>query len=113
MAEHWIRTAHVPALAITNDGADGKEGAMPQTPTGAARTSGKLRSSPNTAAVHRVTYPHEYVYTPEGEPSEYESMSSMTFVTGFMTIMDLQSDPIRNHMWADLWDLMHDGERFG
>ena len=43
----------------------------------------------------------------------YESMSSMAFVTGYMTIMDLQSDPIRNHMWAHLRDLMHDGEHVG
>ena len=40
-------------------------------------------------------------------------MSSMAFVTGYMTIMDLQSDPITNHMWAHLKDLMDDGERFG
>ena len=43
----------------------------------------------------------------------YESMSSMAFVTGYMTIMDLQSDPIRKQMWVHLMDLMHDGERFG
>ena len=49
----------------------------------------------------------------EGQPSEYESMSSMAFVIGYITIMDLQSDPIRNPMWAHLRDLMHDGECFG
>ena len=81
MVEHRVRTAHIPALAITDDEADGEEEARPQAPRGAARTSGKLRSA-NTAAVHRVTWPHEYVYTPEGQPSEYESMSSMAFVTG-------------------------------
>ena len=97
MVEHRVRTAHLQELAITDDEADGEEEARPQAPRGAARTSGKLRSA-NTAAVHRVTWPHEYVYTPEGQPSEYESMSSMAFVTGYMTIMDLQSDPIRNHI---------------
>ena len=65
------------------------------------------------SAVYKVIWPHEYVYTPEGQPSEYESMSSMAFVTGYMTIMDLQSDPIRKHMWAHLRDLMHDGQCFG
>ena len=43
----------------------------------------------------------------------YESMSSMAFVTGYMTTMDLQSDSIKTHMWALLRDLVHDGERFG
>ena len=75
-------------------------------------SSGKLRSA-NTAAIHKVIWPHEDVYTPKGQPSEYEIMSSMAFVTGYMTILDLQSDPIRNHMWAHLRDLMHDGECFG
>ena len=40
-------------------------------------------------------------------------MSSMAFVTVYMTVMDLQSHSIRNHMWAHLRDLMHDGECFG
>ena len=110
--KHQVRAAHVPALAITDDDADSEEEERPQAPRGATRTSGKLKSA-NTSAVHKVTWPHEYVYTPEGQPSEYECLSSMAFITGCMTTMNLQSDPIRKHMWAHLRDLMHDGECFG
>ena len=40
-------------------------------------------------------------------------MCSLAFVKGYMTIMDMQPDPIRKHMWAHLRDLMHDGQYFG
>ena len=53
------------------------------------------------------------MYTPEGQPSMYESMSSLAFVEGHMTIMDMQPIPIRKHMWVHLRDLMSDGQRFG
>ena len=97
MVEHRVNMAHVPALAMTDDEMDGEEEVMPQASRGATRTSGKIRSA-NTSTVHKVIWPHEYVYTLEGQPSAYESLSSMAFVTGYMTIMDLQSYPIRKHM---------------
>ena len=50
------------------------------------------------------------MYTLEGQPSEYESMCSFAFVQGYMTIMDIQPDPIRKHVWAHLRDLMHNGQ---
>ena len=53
------------------------------------------------------------MYTPEGKPSEYESMWSLAFVEGYMTIMDMHPYPIRKHMWAHPRDLMHDGQHFG
>ena len=43
----------------------------------------------------------------------YESMSSLAFVSGYMTIMDLQPEPIRKLMWVHLKELMEDGECFG
>ena len=39
-------------------------------------------------------------------------MCSLVFVEGYMTIMDMQPDPIRKHIWAHLKDLMHNGQRF-
>ena len=42
MVEHRVRTANVPALAITDDEADSEEKVRPQAHRGAARTSGKL-----------------------------------------------------------------------
>ena len=72
---------------------------------GGSNNSGKLRSA-NTAAVHRVIFPHEYVYTPDGQPAMYESMSSMAFVSGYMTIMDLQPEPLSKLMSAHLKEIM-------
>ena len=40
-------------------------------------------------------------------------MCSLAFVEGYMTIIDMQPDPIRKHMLAHLRELMHDGQRFG
>ena len=89
MVEHRLSTAHHPALAITDDETEGEEEVRPQATSGATSSSGKLRSA-NTAAIHKVIWPHEYVYTREGQPSEYESMCSLAFVEGYMAIMDMQ-----------------------
>ena len=83
-------------------------------PRGGSHNSGKLRSA-NTAAVHKVIWPHEDVYTFDGQPSMYESMIllSLAFVSGYMTILYLQPEPICKLMWVHLKELMEDGERFG
>ena len=57
-------------------------------------------------------WPHEYVFTPEGQPTAYESLSTMAFVTGYLTITDLQSEPLRKKMSAHRKELMEDGETF-
>ena len=51
MVEHWLGTAHVPALAMTDDETDGEEEGRSLATRGATSTSGKLRSA-NTVAVH-------------------------------------------------------------
>ena len=59
-------------------------------------------------------WPHESVYIPEGQPTAYESLSIiMVFVTGFITIMDLQPEALRRRMSAHLKEIMGDGETFG
>ena len=80
--EHRVCMAHHPALAITDNETAGEEEARPHTSRRAAGSSSKLRSA-NTAAMHTVIWPHEYMYTPEGQPSEHESMSSLAFVEGY------------------------------
>ena len=67
MVEHRVNTAHVPALAMTDDETDGEEEARPLATRRWTGTSGKLRSA-HTAAIHKVIWPHEYVYTHEGQP---------------------------------------------
>ena len=78
--EHRARTAHTPALAISDNEMDGEEEGRMLATRGGSNTSGKLKSA-NTSAIHRVIWPHEYVFTPDGQPAAYESLSSMAFVT--------------------------------
>ena len=110
--EQRVSAAPHTALAITNDETDGEEEPRSHTSKGATGSSGKLRSA-NTSAKHTVIWPHEYVYTPEGQPTDYESMSSLAFVEGYMTIMDMQPKCARKHMWVHLRDLMQDAQCFG
>ena len=43
----------------------------------------------------------------------YEILSSMAFVTGFLTIRDLQSDALRRKISAHLKEIMDDDETLG
>ena len=67
-----------------------EEERMPK-PRKGPTTSGNLRSA-DTSAINRVIWPHEYVFTPEGQPAAYESLSPMTFVTGYITIISWTSN---------------------
>ena len=58
-------------------------------------------------------WPHEFVFTSEGQPAAYKSLSIMAFVTGFLTIMVNQPDALRRKMSAHLTKIMEDGETFG
>ena len=57
-------------------------------------------------------WPHEYVFTPKGQPAAYESISIMAFVTGYLTIMDLQSEALRRKISAHLKEVSEDGATF-
>ena len=74
-------------MAITDNEMDMEEEERIPAPRIGPTTSGKLRSA-HTSAFHRVIWPHEYVFTPEGQPAAYESLA-MAFVTRYLTIMDL------------------------
>ena len=75
-------------------------------------TSGKLRSADTTAS-KKVLWPHELVFTPDGEPTTYESLSAMAFINGYLSIMSLQKDSLRDKMAVHLQEMMADGENFG
>ena len=51
--------------------------------------------------------PHQRV-----EPAVYDSMSSMAFVNGYLAIMSLQKDTLRDKMAIHLQEMMEDGETF-
>ena len=74
-------------------------------------TSGNMRSV-DTSVIHRVMWPHEYVFTPYGQPAAYERLSTKAFVTGYLAIRDLQSEPLRRKMSAHFKEIMEDGETF-
>ena len=75
-----MRASYPSLLAATDDEPDGKEEEQPQ-PRRTQITSGKLRTMDTTAVKH-VLWPHELVFTPDGQPAVYDSISCMAFVNG-------------------------------
>ena len=75
-------------------------------------TSGKLRTL-DTTAVKQVIWPHQLVFTPDGQPATYQSLFYMAFVNEYLSIMAQQTNIIRNEMVTHLQELMGDGEIFG
>ena len=90
------------------DGQD--EGHLPA-PRKAQTTLGKLRSA-DTSTIQKVLWPHELIFTPEGQPTAFESLSIMDFVNGFLTIMPLQTDAHRIKMSAHPQEMMKDCDTF-
>ena len=91
---------------------DGKEEEQLSATRRGHSTSGKLKSA-DTTAIHRVLWPHELIFTPEGQPTAYEGLSAMAFVKRFLNIMFLQKDALRIKMAAHLQEILEDGETFG
>ena len=105
-----MRASYPSFLGNTDDKSDGEEEEQLQVTRRSKITSGKLRSA-DTTAVKQVLW-HELVFTPEGRPVVYESMSSMAFVNRYFTIMSLQKDTLRDKMAIRLQEMMEDGETF-
>ena len=66
--EHWVRSSHPSFLAITDDEMDGEEEEQLPVTRRSNITSGKLRSA-DTTAIKKVLWPHELVFTHEGQPA--------------------------------------------
>ena len=107
--EQQMRSSH-PSLAITDNEMDGDEDQLPATRRSSI-TSGKLRSA-DTTAIKKVLWLHELVFTPEGQPAVYKSLSAMAFINGYLTIMSLLKDSLRYKMAVHLQEI-EDGETFG
>ena len=99
-------------LANTDDELDGEEEEQPQATRRSQIAFGKLRTA-DTTGVKQVLWPHELVFTPEGRHAVYESMSSMAFANGYLSIMSLQMDTHRDKMAIHLQEMMEDWETFG
>ena len=40
-----------------------------------------------SSVLHKVTWPHEVVYTAMGKPAEYEGISIPLFISGYLPVM--------------------------
>ena len=107
-----MRSSHPSFLAITDDEMDVEEEKQLPATRRSNITSGKLRSA-DTTAIKKVLWHHELVFTPEGQPATYESLSAMAFVNRYLTIMSLQKDSLRVKMAVHLQEMMEGGETFG
>ena len=87
---------------------EGEASAQPRTRL-TKPTTDKLCTADNTLITY-VTWPHEVIFTSEGKPAVYDELSAMTFMKGYLTVMDSQKYDIKNYMNSHLQDWMEDGE---
>ena len=71
----------------------------------------KLRTA-DLLVVHRVLWPHELVYTAEGQPTVYDTISVALFVNGYMQAMEAEKPAVRPLMGAHRVELMDDAEMY-
>ena len=50
------------------------------------------------------------MFTPDGQPPVYDSISCMAFVNGYLAIMAGQNDTLKNKMAIHLQEMMEDRE---
>ena len=55
---------------------------------------------------------HESIYTVDGKPAKYESLSIPLFLSGYIRIMDAQKPDTKALMSAHLTELMVDAELY-
>ena len=109
---HHIRAPYASLSATTDNDSDGTEEEQPHPRRSAKITSSRLRTVDKTALM-QVLLPHKLFFTPDGQPASYHSLSCMAFVNGYLSIMALQMDIIRNKMAIHLHEIMDDDETFG
>ena len=74
--------------------------------------SGKLKTA-DTTVVHQVTWPHDVIYTPSGQPAMYDQLNSMAFVDGYLTVMAKELEHIRVKIIIHLQALMEYDDDYG
>ena len=110
LAAHDAKLAElVPQSAIPSD--------MEETSPGTQRSSTtptmwKLCPA-DSIVVKDVSWPHEVIFTSEGKPAGYEELSVISFVQGYLTVINTPKQDIKKQMNSHLQDLMEDGEAYG
>ena len=74
--------------------------------------SGKLRSA-DTIIVHKVTWPHELVYTVSGQPAVYDEISIPLFVSSYLAVVEAKGPPAWLLMAQHLQEVMGDRDLYG
>ena len=63
--------------------------------------------------LHKVTWPHEVVYTFAGKPATYQDFLIPLFVQGYLIVIDAWEWLIKKKMVTHLQDLMSDTQLYG
>ena len=66
-----------------------------------------------SAVIHKVPWPHEVVYTSEGNHASYKELIIPLFVQGFLIVMELEEGPVKKLMSTHLQDLLSDAQWYG
>ena len=85
MAEQLRRA--IPLNPDTEDGDTSDDEEHPPPGWGKNLKSGMQRTGASTI-IHKVTWPHEVVYTSEGKPTSYQELTIPRFVQGFLIVME-------------------------
>ena len=111
VSEHLRRS--LPTYLPTTDDDSGAENEVPTQPRKKDKgTLGKLRTA-DTTVINQVTWPHKLIYTPSGQPVIYNQLNSVAFLIGYLAVMVLESDQVKEGMLAHLQEMMQDGEVYG
>ena len=65
----------------------------------------------DTMVLHKITWPHELVYTTEGQPIAYDNLSVVLFVSGYLAVIEKEMDFIKPLMAQHLQELVTDTEQ--
>ena len=79
VASH-MRGAPVLQLPTMNDNSRSKEQVTTPAPRRRGLNSGMIHTA-DTTVFHKITWPHEVVYTSTGQPTEYKRMSVTLFIS--------------------------------
>ena len=87
----------VPILEMTTTNAESDSDGQSRELTKKKRLSfksGKLKTA-NSMVIHRFTWPQELIYIVLGQPSVYHEPSIALFISGYLTVMNLEKQSLR------------------
>ena len=110
VADRLRGTMHAYAINTDDDLAD-EETTSPSHKKCHKAISGKLRTADNMV-MKQITWSHELIYIPATLPAEYEALSPMLFVNGYLEVLAMVNEDIKGLMLYHLQELMADEEAY-